>query len=97
MGRTDDAPQTVAEALRHGWNYLGVACDHCRSRRTRVDLAKQPKHRRLAEIAFKCWCRKCGPVLGRNYLSFELVAVRIDERTKPIHFSGLVAFKIGMH
>lgn len=97
MGRTGDAPQTVAEALKHGWNYLGIACDHCRTRRTRIDLTKQPPRRLLAELAVRCRCRKCGSLVGRNYLSFELVSVRVEERTKPISFNGLATAKIEMN
>lgn len=97
MSTPDDAPQTVGEATKNGWNYLGVACGHCRRGRTRVDLTKQPPWRLLSEVARKCWCRRCGPIIGRSYLTFELIAIWTNERSKPIGFAGTVATKIGMN
>ncbi|MGH6979987.1 MAG: hypothetical protein ACREFC_02160 [Stellaceae bacterium] len=97
MARTDDAPQTVGDALRHEWHFLGVECAHCRKGRTRVDLRKRRPDERLADVATLCWCRRCGPSTGRSYLMFELISVVTSESRKPIAFSGRVALKLGMN
>ncbi len=97
MGTHDDAPQTVGAALKEGWNFLGVECAHCRRGKTRINLTRRAHSESLAGVAIKCWCRRCGPSIGRAYLTFELISVRLEERRKPIAFNGLVAIKIGMN
>lgn len=95
MGKRDDAPQTVGQALDYGWEWLGVQCQYCRGNRGRVDLRQRKREEKLAHVAAKCWCAKCGKHLG-DYLAFELGLVIRTVHTKPIHFSGNDAFKLGM-
>ena len=96
MTRTDDAPQTVGAAIDEGWNWLQVQCGHCGDRGHRIDLRRRRRGELLAKVAGLVRCTTCPADVGREYLSFKLIAVWMSEHERHIGFSGMKAVKIGM-
>jgi hypothetical protein len=90
----DDVPQTVGEALREDWKWLGVECQLCR-RRARIKLADHPAAEKLGSIAARLRCSQCGDRSGASTMNFTLVMAWLRE--KPISFSGYRAMKISMN
>ncbi len=94
MGRYDDVPQTVGEALREDWKWLGVECQLCRHC-GRIKFTGRPLDERLSAIAARVRCKVCGGRSDPSLMNFTLCAYWVRE--KPIAFSGYRAIKISMN
>jgi hypothetical protein len=83
MPPRNDVPQTVGEALREQWTWLGVECQLCR-RSARITFAGRSPDERLASMAARLRCTTCGDQSNLSYMSFTLGTAWLRE--KPISF-----------
>jgi hypothetical protein len=93
MNRKDKPPQTVAEALQHGWTYLPLRCALCRHT-GRIELSERPPGELIASTIQRAHCpRRCSGGL----VDAKIGMVLVHKHEMPITFEGTTTLRLGMN